>query len=163
MYPPLDQQENRAMQSTAWTASALLDADADAVLEALTDPDRIAEWAPVGFDLDDAGRLCSGARTRVRGTLAGLGATFEVEVVRADEDGLELVARGPIELDVEYLFETAGDGVHVDARVAIRRRPGLTAKLLEGAASGLLGRGALDSALRRLDTVVCGERELIAA
>jgi hypothetical protein len=149
---------------TAWTASALLDADAGEVLGALTDPERIADWAPVGFDLDelDGGRLDSGAHARVRGALAGLGATFDVEVLRAGEDGLELVARGPIELDVAYLLETAGDRVYVDVRVAIRRGPGLAAKLLEAATAGLLRGGALESALRRLDGAVRG-RELLAA
>ena len=87
-----------------WTASALVDADPDAVLDALTDPDAIADWAPVGFDVDglEGGRLRSGGRARVRGALAGVGATFDVDVMRADESGLELEARGPIGLEVAY-------------------------------------------------------------
>jgi hypothetical protein len=135
-----------------WTASALVDADPDSVLRALTDPDAIADWAPVGFDVDglDGGRLRSGARARVRGALAGVGATFDVDVMRADESGLELEARGPIGLDVAYRVAAADEGVRVLAQVALRRQPGLTAKLLRAATAGLLDRGALDSALRRL-------------
>jgi len=101
----------------------------------LTDPAAIAGWAPVNFEVDGlaGGRLAAGRRERVSGSIAGIGATFDVEVMRADTKGLELVADGPISLDVNYSFTEHDDGVSVHARVGIRRRRGLTAQLLQAA------------------------------
>jgi uncharacterized protein YndB with AHSA1/START domain len=52
----------RSTESDVWTAQADLSADADEVLLALTDPDLIARWAPVRFDVDGlaGGRLSAG-------------------------------------------------------------------------------------------------------
>lgn len=137
---------------SVWTASTFVAAEPSEVLAALTDPERIARWAPVAFDIEqvDGERLRPGSHARVNGTLAGLGAGFEVEVSRADEQGLELLARGPVVLDVAYRFFGCGEGVVVQARVALRRRRGLTAQLLRVATAALLNSGALGGALGRL-------------
>ena len=76
-----------------WTAQANTEAAPEAVLAALTDPDGIARWSPVAFEVeDDAGRLQAGTRTRVSGKLAGVRVGFDVEVHRADERQLTLSA-----------------------------------------------------------------------
>jgi hypothetical protein len=147
--------DNRATarEPDVWTASAWLENDPDRVLCALTDPAAIAQWAPVNFEVDGlaAGRLAAGGRERVRGSIAGIAAAFDVEVMRADTKGLELVADGPISLDVDYSFIEHDDGVSVHARVGIRRRRGLTAQLLQAAVAALLNAGALARALCKLE------------
>ena len=150
-----------------WTASATLRSDPDEVLRALTSPASIAQWAPVSFDVDGlaGSRLRAGSRERVSGSIAGITATFEVEVRRADTERLELVARGPVALDVAYSFSELGDGVIVSARVGVRRERGLTAQVLRAAVGALLNAGALASALRRLESSLsypC-QPELLAA
>jgi Polyketide cyclase / dehydrase and lipid transport len=151
----------------AWTASASVQSDLDAVLGALTDPESIACWAPVSFEVEGlaGGRLRRGSRERVSGSMAGIRATYEVEVTHADRHRLELVAHGPVSLDVAYRLRQHGDGVLVDARVAIRRQRGLTAQVLRGAVGALLNAGALRIALRRLEDSLSrpGEAELLAA
>jgi hypothetical protein len=150
-----------------WTASADLRSDADGVLGALTKPDAIADWAPVNFEVDGlaGSRLRAGSRERVSGSLAGIKATFEVEVTRADTERLELVARGPVSLDVAYSFTEHDRGVLVDASVGIRPQRGLTAQVLRAAVGALLNAGALRTALRRLEgSLSCPfEAELVAA
>jgi hypothetical protein len=142
-----------AGEPEVWTASAWLDDDPNGVLRALTDPAAIARWAPVNFEADGlaGGRLATGTRERVSGSIAGIGASFDVEVIRADTNGLELVADGPISLDVNYRFIEHDDGVSVHARVGIRRRRGLSAQLLQTAVAALLNAGALARALRKLE------------
>ncbi|MGN6168324.1 MAG: SRPBCC family protein [Solirubrobacteraceae bacterium] len=144
---------SRPPQEDVWTASADFASDPDEVLRALTDPAAIAQWAPVSFEVDGlAGtRLRAGSRERVSGSLAGIRTTFEVEVSNADRECLELVARGPVSLDVAYCFEEHDAGVRVDAQVGIRRQRGLTAQVLRAAVGALMNAGALGSALRRLD------------
>jgi len=150
-----------------WTARASLRNDPDEVLSALTRPASIARWAPVSFEVDGlaGGRLRAGSRERVSGSIAGVRAAFEVEVTRADEQRLELVAHGPVSLEVSYSFNEHGDDVIVDARVAILRQRGLTAQVLRGAVGALLNAGALGAALRRLERALSGpfEADLLAA
>ncbi len=151
----------------AWTARAAVRARAEEVLEALTDPARIARWAPIEFEIDGlAGeRLRAGSRERVSGTIAGLRATFEVEVVRADTERLELVAQGPVSFEVTYAFRRGDGVVVVDAFVSLRRQRGFTAQLLRTVATGLLSAGALGSALARLEASLSppAPAELLAA
>lgn len=150
-----------------WTAGADLRADPDEVLRALTDPAMIAAWAPVAFSVEGLPgcRLEAGSRARVSGTVAGLGAAFDVEVIQADCEMLELVAHGPVSFEVSYRFRPHGRGLLVDARVAIPRKRGLTAQLLRSAAAALLNAGALRTALRRLETSLPAalEPELLVA
>jgi uncharacterized protein YndB with AHSA1/START domain len=56
-----------------WTATTTVDAGPEAVLDVLTDPDAVARWAPLPFDVDDLDtpRLVTGSRARVSGRLAG--------------------------------------------------------------------------------------------
>src|SRR5262249_31891782 len=56
-----------------WTTEMRLPALPQQVLELLTEPEAIAQWAPIPFELldVDAGRLQTGTRARVRGGLAG--------------------------------------------------------------------------------------------
>jgi hypothetical protein len=150
-----------------WTASATLRSDADEVLRALTRPDSIAQWAPVSFDVDGlaGSRLRAGSRERVSGSIAGITVAFDVEVTRADRERLELVAHGPVSLDVAYSFSEHNDGVIVNAQVGLRRHRGLAAQVLRAAVGALLNAGALGSALRRLESSLsCPyEHELLAA
>jgi hypothetical protein len=154
-------------EQNVWTARARMCASPDEVLDALTDPDRIAEWAPVGFEVEGlaGGRLCAGSRARVSGSLAGIGAAFDVDVRRAGLDGLELVASGPVAIDVSYRFRDHDDGVLVDVAIELRRRSGLTAQVLRAALTTLMNAGVLGSALRRLEaSLSCPlEAELVAA
>jgi hypothetical protein len=150
-----------------WSARTRMCAYAEDVLEALTDPNRIAEWAPISFEVEGlhGERLRAGSRAQVSGSLAGIGAAFDVEVHRADSSGLELVARGPVALDVSYRIRDHDDGVLVEVAVAVQRQRGLTAQLLRTALTALMNAGALRSALRRLETSLnCPlEAELVAA
>jgi uncharacterized protein YndB with AHSA1/START domain len=151
----------RSPQADVWTASIDLRSDADEVLRALTDPAAIAQWAPVSFEVDGlaGSRLRAGGRERVSGSIAGIGTAFDVEVRSADRQRLELVARGPVSLDVTYRFEEHDDGVRVDAQVGIQRQRGLTAQVLRAAVGALLNAGVLGSALRRLEASLSAPRE----
>jgi hypothetical protein len=96
-------------------------------------------------------RLQAGSRARVSGSIAGVTAVFDVEVAKADTDRLELVARGPVSLDVAYSFIEHADGVLVRVAVAVCRTGGLKAQVLAAAVGALMGAGALAGALRRLE------------
>jgi hypothetical protein len=77
----------------------------------------ITRRAPVGFDVEGlgGGRLRAGSHERVKGSLAGIGPTFDIDVLRADSDRLELVARGPVSFDVMYSLRDQGGAVAVEA------------------------------------------------
>jgi hypothetical protein len=150
-----------------WTARAHMRADAEEVLDALTDPAMIAMWAPVSFEVAGhaGGRLQAGSHERVTGSVAGMRTAFDVEVRSADTDRLELVAHGPVSLDVAYSFSEQAGGVSVEAAVGVRRGGGLTGQVLRGAVGALLSAGALNAALRRLDASLsrAAEPQLAAA
>jgi hypothetical protein len=122
------------------------------VLQALTDPQFISLWAPVDFEVAGLrGRhLRGGSHAIVSGSLAGVEAQFEIDVLRADEAGLDLQASGPIDLEVAYRFAAERGGAIVDAEVKLGRRTGLNARVLRAATGALLSGGALDRALARL-------------
>ena len=121
------------------------------VIELLTEPDAIARWAPVPFEVSalDASRLESGSHARVAGRLAGHSVEFDVDVIKASEERLELVASGPIDLGVTYLLRPASGGSEIDASVSVRGG-GLMGRLLAKAAEALLAAGALRLSLDRL-------------
>jgi hypothetical protein len=150
---------NRGKQSEgdSWSAHVAIPADAGEVLRTLTDPELIATWAPVDFDLErtDGSPLQAGRHERVSGSIAGLSVSFGIEVIRADRSRLELLADGPVTFEVEYRFRQRKDSVAVDASVGIRRKGGLAAQVLRAAAGALLSAGALDHALQRLEESVC--------
>jgi hypothetical protein len=134
-----------------WTAQATTAAAPEAILLALTDPDGIARWSPVPFDLDDdLRRLRAGSRTRVSGRVAGVRVGFDVEVHEADDHRLALSACGPVAMDVAYDVAAADGGTEVRASVSVRPGRGLVAKVVAEATAGLLRAGALSTALDRL-------------
>jgi uncharacterized protein YndB with AHSA1/START domain len=136
-----------------WTATTTAAAHPEAVLDVLTDPDAIAAWAPVPFDVDDLAdeRLLAGSRARVTGKLAGRRVGFDVEVHEAHERGLALSANGPVGMDVEYeLAPGTSGGSEVRASVSIRPGRGITGRILAEATGALLSAGALQAALSRV-------------
>jgi hypothetical protein len=134
-----------------WTAQTRTAGLPDQVLMVLTDPDEIARWAPVSFELVDFGgqRLIAGDRVRVRGTLGGPSVQFEVDVAEADDGRLVLTATGPIRLDVAYEAVAVEDGSEVRASVAVSGS-GLRGTILAHATDALLAGGALSNAVRRV-------------
>jgi carbon monoxide dehydrogenase subunit G len=135
-----------------WTAQALTDARPEDVLVALTDPDAVARWSPVAFDVEDdrVRRLSAGTRTRVSGKVAGVRVGFDIEVDQADERILRLRASGPVSMDVEYDVEPSGEATEVRASVSVRPGRGLMSSVIAEATAGLLRAGALNCALDRL-------------
>ena len=135
-----------------WTATTTVDAAPEAVLDVLTDPDAIARWAPLPFDVEDLDtpRLMAGSTARVSGRLAGRRVGFDVAVQKADESGLALCANGPVELDVDYQLLPHTTGSEVHASISVRPKRGLAGRLLAEATNALLNAGALDNALARL-------------
>jgi carbon monoxide dehydrogenase subunit G len=134
-----------------WTAKTRLHAPPDAVLALLTDPDEIARWAPVGFELVDyeGRRLVAGDRVRVRGALAGPSVSFDVDVAEADDGRLALIATGPITLDVDYRVFARGECSELQASVSVSGN-GLRGRLLARATETLLAAGALSTAVGRI-------------
>ena len=135
-----------------WTATTTVDAAPEAVLDVLTDPDAIARWAPLPFDVDDLDtpRLVTGSTARVSGRLAGCRVGFVVEVHQAAAERLSLAADGPVGLDVNYDVAETETGSEVHASVSVRSGKGLTGRLLAEATSALLSAGALTHAVSRL-------------
>src|SRR4051812_20260541 len=134
-----------------WTAHATTEARPEDILAALTDPDRCRDWSPVAFELDDAtSKLRTGTRTRVNGKLAGMRVGFDVEVHRADARRLQLSARGPVSMDVDYDVAATPCGTEVHASVSVLPGRGLRSKVMAEATAGLLHAGALSAAVDRL-------------
>lgn len=135
-----------------WTATTTVDAPRDAVLDVLTDPDAIASWAPVDFEVSglDSDRLAPGCRPRVAGRLGGVSVGFDVEVLEAGEGRLALRAAGPVAFDVRYDLEAAAGGSEVRASIGVRPGRGFRGRILAEATNALLGAGALQQALDRI-------------
>jgi hypothetical protein len=135
-----------------YTATATATADPEAVLDVLTDPGAAARWAPVPFDVDELSgpRLTAGSTARVSGRLAGREVGFQLQVHRADADGLALSADGPVELHVAYDMRRSSGGSEVHASVGLRPRSGLRGRLIAEATAAVLAGGALQVALGRL-------------
>ena len=92
-----------------WRTQTTVTGLPDEVLATLTEPDAIARWTPVPFELIDldTDRLVAGGRARVRGRLAGRTLEFDVEVLAADDERVKLVATGPVSIDVGYALRPA--------------------------------------------------------
>lgn len=135
-----------------WTATTTTAARPSDVLDVLTDPDACTRWAPVPFELEgmDGARLRTGSTARVCGRLAGRSVGFDVCVREAGENGLSLVADGPVGFDVAYELAPAGAGSEVRASVSVRSGGGLAGRLLAEATGALLSAGALDAAVSRI-------------
>jgi hypothetical protein len=134
-----------------WRAQTFVAGEPDEVLAVLTEPDIIARWAPIDFELVDRrhGRLQAGDHVRVRGFLAGRCLEFIVDVGSASDGRLSLTANGPIALDVEYVARRTGRGSRVDAVVDVSGR-GLIGRMLAQATDALLAAGALTAAIGRI-------------
>lgn len=135
----------------SWRSTTTVPGSPDEVLELLTKPDAIARWAPVPFEVValDGSRLQSGSHARVEGRLAGRSVAFDVDVVCASDERLELVARGPISMDVRYRLRPAGPRSEIAATVTVEGR-GLFGRVLAKATETLLAGGALRMSLERL-------------
>jgi hypothetical protein len=121
------------------------------VVQLLTDPNAIAGWAPIPFEVLELAdqRLYPGACVRVRGQLAGQSAEFSVNVMEVSDERLTLFAQGPISLEVEYDVRPASRGSAIRASVSVLGH-GLIGRLLAKATEALLAAGALQSSLNRL-------------
>jgi hypothetical protein len=121
------------------------------ILELLTEPDAIARWAPIHFEvLDlDGDRLESGTHARVSGRLAGRQLEFDVDIQEAQFGRLSLIATGPIAIDAEYLLRPAAGGSQVRASVSVSGR-GFVGGMLARAAEALLSAGALRASVARI-------------
>src|SRR4051794_9509000 len=125
-----------------WTAHAISEARPEDILAALTDPDAVARWSRVAFDLeDDLLRLRAGSRTRVSGKLAGVRVGFDVEVHAADDGRFSLSACGPVAMDVDYDLAAGETGTEVNASVSVRPGRGLLSSVMAEATNGLLRAG----------------------
>src|SRR5690349_15332722 len=105
----------------SWTSNATVPGSPADILELLTEPDAIARWAPIPFEVVslDGARLEAGSHVRVAGRLAGRSLEFDVDVLRASDERLELVAQGPICLDVRYRLRPAGSSSEIEASIGV--------------------------------------------
>jgi hypothetical protein len=94
-------------------------------------------------------RLLAGDTARVRGGLAGRSLEFTVDIGDSSGRRLALTARGPIDIDVEYVADEIPEGTNVRARVAVSGR-GLIGRVLAQATDALLAGGALRAAVARI-------------
>jgi hypothetical protein len=147
--PATQVRESAAMGK--WRAQTFVAGEPDDVLAILTEPDIIARWAPIDFELADRchGRLKAGDLVRVRGFLAGRCLEFMVDVANASDGRLSLTATGPIALDVEYVARPTEGGSLVHAVVGVSGR-GLIGRMLAQATDALLAAGALTAAVGRI-------------
>jgi hypothetical protein len=134
-----------------WHSNATVPGSPADVLELLTEPKAIERWAPVPFEVTalDGARLESGSHARVAGRLAGRVVEFDVDVLRASVERLDLVAHGPISIDVHYRLRPADTGSEIEASVSVEGR-GLFGRVLAKATETLLAGGALRMSLNRL-------------
>src|SRR4051795_1917967 len=133
-----------------WQTTTTVMGGPEDVLEVLTDPSAARRWSPIGFELEqiDGDRLRSGTQAVLTGKLAGRSVKFEVDVLKASDGQLELVARGPVEMDVRYDAALLGEVTEVKASVAVRSAGGLMGRLISSATDALLAGGALNIAVQ---------------
>jgi hypothetical protein len=134
-----------------WTSERWLAGPPEEVLDLLTEPDAIARWAPIDFEVVDheGERLRTGTRARVCGVLAGRRLELVVDVLDAEDGRLALVAKGPISIDVEYVVRPADRGSQLSASISVAGR-GLMGRVLAQATDVVLAAGALDVAVGRI-------------
>jgi hypothetical protein len=134
-----------------WTTKTWVAGAPEEVLELLTEPDAIARWAPIPFELVgfDGARLQQGTRARVSGALAGRRLEFDVEVHEADQERLSLVANGLVSIGAEYRLAPADGGTDVRASISISGG-GLLGGTLARALEAVLAAGALRASVARI-------------
>jgi hypothetical protein len=135
----------------SWTSETWLAGPPEEVLDLLTEPDAIARWAPIDFEVVDhqGERLRTGTRARVCGVLAGRRLELDVDVLDAEDGRLALVANGPISIDVEYVVRPSDRGSQLHASISVAGR-GLMGRVLAQATGVVLAAGALDVAVGRI-------------
>jgi hypothetical protein len=135
-----------------WKSTRTVSAPPREILHAITHEDAIRRWSPVDFELRGhaGGRLHAGDVARVVGRVAGLGVGFDVEITAADRDGLQLLASGPVDIDVHYGIAECCDGSDVEASVNVHGGRGMTGRVVATTVRTLLAAGALDGALARI-------------
>ena len=136
----------------AWTADTAVAAGREQVMDVLTRPCSIASWAPVPFEVEGlkGDRLETGSRARVAGRLAGKELAFDVDVRKASEGQLRLIAHGPyLELIVSYDVEELENSAYVNATIEVKGK-GVLGRFVARAVDGLLAGGALAMALQQL-------------
>lgn len=135
----------------SWSSNATVPGSPSEILELLTKPEAIARWAPMPFEVLalDGTRLEAGTHARVAGRLAGRSVEFDVDVGRASDYTLELVATGPISMDVRYTLRPAGTCSQIEASIAVQGH-GLCGRVLAKATESILAAGALRMSLERL-------------
>jgi Polyketide cyclase / dehydrase and lipid transport len=136
------------IEMCTWRSNTTVPAAPAQVIGLLTEPQAIARWAPVPFEVIalDTSRLQSGSHARVAGRLAGRSVEFDVDVFEASDERLELIANGPVELGVRYVLRPHNGGSEIDASVSVEGR-GLFGRVLAKATEALLAAGALRLAL----------------
>ena len=134
-----------------WTTETWVAGAPEEVLELLTEPDAIARWAPIPFellDLDDE-RLVAGAHARVTGAFAGRRLEFDVEIHEADEERPSLVANGLVSIGAEYLLAPSDGGSDVRVSVSVSGRR-LLGGVVARAFEAVLAAGALRASVARI-------------
>jgi hypothetical protein len=146
-----DPEGGLSIDMNSWHCKATVPGSPNEVLELLTEPEAIARWAPVPFKVLalDGARLQAGSRARVAGSLVGRSVEFEIDVLRASDDRLELVAEGPISIDVRYRLQEAGSSSQIEASIGVEGR-GLFGRVMAKATEALMAGGALRVSLDRL-------------
>jgi hypothetical protein len=139
------------IEMRTWCLNSTVPGAPAEVIELLTEPEAIARWTPVPFEVIalDSSKLQSGSHARVAGRLAGRSVEFDVDVLEASDERLELLASGPVELGVRYLLRPHDRGSEIDASVSVEGR-GLFGKVLAKATEAGLAAGALRLALDRM-------------
>jgi hypothetical protein len=134
-----------------WTAEAWLDGMPDEVLARLTEPESIASWSPVPYEVLEleGRRLETGSRAQVRGALGGRPVEFTVDIHQAHGGRLALLASGPVLITAEYLLRAARGGTALRASVSVTGR-GPLGTLGARAVECLLAAGALRASVNRL-------------
>jgi uncharacterized protein YndB with AHSA1/START domain len=135
-----------------WRARTTVRATPEHVIDTLTDFDACARWSPIPFSLDTGAgaRLRPGTTTRVSGRLLGAHVRFNIHTLAVGPDRLQLRARGPIDILVDYTLTPIRTGCALDGRVSIHRPNGRLARLLARATGLLLASGTLDDAVDRI-------------
>ena len=135
----------------SWCSQIRCGGTPEDVLRLLTEPDAIARWSPIPFELRafEGERLAAGDRVRVCGSLGGRGVEFVVHVTTAADGRLALTASGPINIDVEYIAHAVDEGSDVHASVGVAGG-GVVGRVLAKATEAMLAAGALKAALARI-------------
>ena len=94
---------------STWTTQQWIAGEPEAVVDLLTEPEAIARWSPLPFEVLDliGDRLDAGTHARVSGSLAGRRLCFDVDVREASSDRLTLTATGAVSIHAMYQITSA--------------------------------------------------------